>query len=411
MRVSGVVRWAAGAVLLCAIAWPDGPGARLRHLRDRAGAAAGAARPTGGTLLALNTPDARLEVFAVDGGTARFVSSVPVGLEPVAVAARTDTEVWVVNHLSDSISIVDLERHAAARRAHAAGRRRAARHRLRRAEGRRRPLHARLHHHRARSVRTCPRRFRPRSPRRARRARWSTSSTPPTSAPRWAARPLIDRRAVRRHAARPRRDARRRIGLRRGLPVRQPDDDRDRGRGVRRRRRRAGVRRRRRAGAGRPGQRAACRVGCRRRTPTSRASAAPEVGLIVTPQPDQRHLGGRARPQLEQRRALRSARPRRVPHRRARPTRRTRPRPSPTSAPCCSTCSSTRATARSTSATPRRATRSASRGRARSAPRCAATCTRGRSPSSTATRCRRAISTSTSARCRRATTPRRCRRR
>src|SRR6185503_3640847 len=36
------------------------------------------------------------------------LSSVPVGLEPVAVAVRTPTEVWVVNHLSDSISIVDL---------------------------------------------------------------------------------------------------------------------------------------------------------------------------------------------------------------------------------------------------------------------------------------------------------------
>src|SRR6185436_14903626 len=34
--------------------------------------------------------------------------SVPVGLEPVAVAARTDDEVWVVNHLSDSISIVNV---------------------------------------------------------------------------------------------------------------------------------------------------------------------------------------------------------------------------------------------------------------------------------------------------------------
>src|SRR5262249_51634457 len=30
------------------------------------------------------------------------------GLEPIAVAARTNTEVWVVNHLSDSVSIVDL---------------------------------------------------------------------------------------------------------------------------------------------------------------------------------------------------------------------------------------------------------------------------------------------------------------
>ena len=31
-----------------------------------------------------------------------------MGLEPVAVAARSDGEVWVVNHLSDSVSIVDV---------------------------------------------------------------------------------------------------------------------------------------------------------------------------------------------------------------------------------------------------------------------------------------------------------------
>ncbi|HME72585.1 MAG TPA: thrombospondin type 3 repeat-containing protein, partial [Myxococcota bacterium] len=41
------------------------------------------------------------------GGVAK-VSSVPVGLEPVAVAARNNSEVWVVNHLSDSVSIVDV---------------------------------------------------------------------------------------------------------------------------------------------------------------------------------------------------------------------------------------------------------------------------------------------------------------
>ena len=64
--------------------------------------------PDGRTLLALNTPDARLEVFVVNGGDAAHVGSVPVGLEPVAVAARTPTEVWVVNHLSDSVSIVDV---------------------------------------------------------------------------------------------------------------------------------------------------------------------------------------------------------------------------------------------------------------------------------------------------------------
>src|SRR5262245_38392640 len=60
-------------------------------------------------LFAVNTPDDRLEVFAVDGsGNLTHTGSVAVGLEPVAVAARTNTEVWVVNHLSDSVSIIDV---------------------------------------------------------------------------------------------------------------------------------------------------------------------------------------------------------------------------------------------------------------------------------------------------------------
>jgi len=60
-------------------------------------------------LFAVNTPDNRLEIFSVGGsGDLVHSGSVPVGLEPVAVAARTNTEVWVVNHLSDSVSIVDV---------------------------------------------------------------------------------------------------------------------------------------------------------------------------------------------------------------------------------------------------------------------------------------------------------------
>ncbi len=64
--------------------------------------------PDGTHLFAVNTPDNRLEIFSVGDGTLTHVSSVPVGLEPVAVAARSNSEVWVVNHLSDSISIVDV---------------------------------------------------------------------------------------------------------------------------------------------------------------------------------------------------------------------------------------------------------------------------------------------------------------
>ena len=64
--------------------------------------------PNGARLFVCNTPDNRLEVFDIGAEGLTLVASVPVGLEPVAVAARTDTEVWVVNHLSDSVSIVDL---------------------------------------------------------------------------------------------------------------------------------------------------------------------------------------------------------------------------------------------------------------------------------------------------------------
>ncbi|MEM9386094.1 MAG: hypothetical protein AAGA68_13595 [Pseudomonadota bacterium] len=64
--------------------------------------------PEGARLFVVNTPDNRLEVFNVTPAALIHVASVPVGMEPVAVAVRNATEVWVVNHLSDSISIVDL---------------------------------------------------------------------------------------------------------------------------------------------------------------------------------------------------------------------------------------------------------------------------------------------------------------
>jgi DNA-binding beta-propeller fold protein YncE len=65
-------------------------------------------------LYATNTPDNRLEIFRVRRTGLEPVASVPVGLEPVAVAERCDGEVWVVNHLSDSVSIVNTRRPEAA---------------------------------------------------------------------------------------------------------------------------------------------------------------------------------------------------------------------------------------------------------------------------------------------------------
>ncbi len=86
----------------------------------------------GQSLFVVNTPDNRLEVFALDNGDATdqpsgtlatqqseslgitdadplHQVSVPVGMEPVAVAVGPDETVWVVNHLSDSISIIAMD--------------------------------------------------------------------------------------------------------------------------------------------------------------------------------------------------------------------------------------------------------------------------------------------------------------
>ena len=64
--------------------------------------------PDGRVLVAVNTADARLEVFDLSGGTPLRRGSVPVGLDPVSVRALDSSTVWVVNQISDSISIVDL---------------------------------------------------------------------------------------------------------------------------------------------------------------------------------------------------------------------------------------------------------------------------------------------------------------
>jgi DNA-binding beta-propeller fold protein YncE len=65
----------------------------------------------GRILFATNTPDNRLEVLEARAGTLRSITSIEVGLEPIAVALREDgehVEAWVVNHLSDSVSVVDV---------------------------------------------------------------------------------------------------------------------------------------------------------------------------------------------------------------------------------------------------------------------------------------------------------------
>ena len=98
------------AVLLASLVFPAAAGAELPdYTLFESGQVRPLAMSPGGTrLFAANTPNGHLEIYDIVGGGLAFVASVPVGLEPVALAARTDDEVWVVNHLSDSISVVDV---------------------------------------------------------------------------------------------------------------------------------------------------------------------------------------------------------------------------------------------------------------------------------------------------------------
>src|SRR6266850_980510 len=63
--------------------------------------------PDGNRLAVCNLPDNRLELFDVGGGIPVSIGSVPVGLDPVSARWRTSNEVWVVNYISDSVSVVD----------------------------------------------------------------------------------------------------------------------------------------------------------------------------------------------------------------------------------------------------------------------------------------------------------------
>jgi DNA-binding beta-propeller fold protein YncE len=64
--------------------------------------------PSGDRLLVVNTAAATLMVFDVTGVRPVLVESIPVGVDPVSVRARNEGEAWVVNLVSDSLSIVDL---------------------------------------------------------------------------------------------------------------------------------------------------------------------------------------------------------------------------------------------------------------------------------------------------------------
>ena len=59
-------------------------------------------------LFALNSPLGCLEIYRVENNRLQLASSVAVGIQPVSVRVRNSHEVWVVNHLSDNVSVIEL---------------------------------------------------------------------------------------------------------------------------------------------------------------------------------------------------------------------------------------------------------------------------------------------------------------
>ena len=65
--------------------------------------------PDGKRLLAVNTADNRLEVFSVRASGLVHRGAIPVGLDPVSVRAFSDSIAWIVNSISDRVSVVDID--------------------------------------------------------------------------------------------------------------------------------------------------------------------------------------------------------------------------------------------------------------------------------------------------------------
>jgi YVTN family beta-propeller protein len=98
-------------LLFCLLVWPVWAGAQAIPFVNWENAPVHPIdlSPDGRTLVVTNTPDNRLEVFDLTTGTPRLKASIVVGIDPVSVRFLDDDEVWVANHISDSISVVDLE--------------------------------------------------------------------------------------------------------------------------------------------------------------------------------------------------------------------------------------------------------------------------------------------------------------
>lgn len=105
--VGGAAGWGLAAVLAAgsAAAWSQSASyVNFEHHPVRALALS----PDRRLLAVAHTAEARVLFFDVTGPSPVPAGSVAVGYDPVAVNFRDDGELWVVNHVSDSVSIIDV---------------------------------------------------------------------------------------------------------------------------------------------------------------------------------------------------------------------------------------------------------------------------------------------------------------
>ncbi len=104
------IDWRNAAIFLVSLTTlPANPGAAQNSVAFESGQVRPLALSSSGDrLYAANTPAGRVEIYSIGAAGLVPSGSVTVGLEPVALALRGDDELWVVNHLSDSVSVIDV---------------------------------------------------------------------------------------------------------------------------------------------------------------------------------------------------------------------------------------------------------------------------------------------------------------
>ena len=107
-RVTSSGWWARSALLVLLVASPASSQDPATGTPNFLSPHAGPIAVSGGLVYVANTPGATLDVL--DAASLELVARERVGVDPVGVAVRPDgREVWVANHVSDAVSVVDTD--------------------------------------------------------------------------------------------------------------------------------------------------------------------------------------------------------------------------------------------------------------------------------------------------------------